>query len=78
MALLRPYAIYTIGAQRTGELEFVALFSKPSKEEPIAWSVNKKKNLFLSYYIYIIYIIIIYIYCRPVVRVYLSLQNIYM
>ncbi len=39
---------YTIGAQRTGELEFVALFSKPSKEEPIAWSVNKKNNFFLK------------------------------
>ena len=52
MALLMPYAIYTIGAQRTGELEFVALFSKPSKEEPIAWSVNKKKSLFNIIYIY--------------------------
>ena len=27
------------GAEKTGELEFVAFFSKPSKEEPIAWPV---------------------------------------
>lgn len=27
------------GADKTGALEFVALFSKPSKEEPIAWPV---------------------------------------
>ena len=27
------------GAEKTGALEFVALFSKPSKEEPIAWPV---------------------------------------
>lgn len=27
------------GAEKTGALEFVALFSKPSKEESIAWPV---------------------------------------
>ncbi len=27
------------GAESTGALEFVGLFSKPSKEEPIAWPV---------------------------------------